>query len=243
VVGGCGGIGTALVRAALEAGLRVAVLDLPISLSDYPPAPEALRRELDATRESEVAAAFDWLQEEWDGLECLVNLAGFISSFEPVERSQVDEWCQILDGSLRSTYLVCRRAIPLLRRGSSPSIVNMSSGLGYVGRAGYGPYSAAKAAISSLTRTLAAELAPEIRVNAVAPGAVDTPFLSGGTGRGGQRGEPPSRFSPEEYLKLVPLARIGTPEEVAGPILFLAGEASKYITGEVLHINGGALMV
>jgi NAD(P)-dependent dehydrogenase (short-subunit alcohol dehydrogenase family) len=72
---------------------------------------------------------------------------------------------------------------------------------------------------------------------------VDTPFLSGGTGRGGQRGEPPSRFSPEEYLKLVPLARIGTPEEVAGPILFLAGEASKYITGEVLHINGGALMV
>ena len=102
----------------------------------------------------------------------------------------------------------------------------------------YGPYSAAKAAVVALTRTLAREQAPRIRCNCVSPGGINTPFLTGGTGR--DRVE--QRLRVEDYEKKVPLGRIGEPEDVTGPILFLLSPAASYITVQVLKINGGALM-
>jgi len=118
----------------------------------------------------------------------------------------------------------------------------MSSGLGFVGRSNYSAYSASKAAVVSLTKTLAAELAPNIRVNAVAPGAVNTAFLSGGTGRGGEKGKAAARVDLEAYKKVVPLQELAEPEDIAAPILFLLSDGARQITGETLHINGGALM-
>lgn len=241
VVGGCGGIGRAVVRAAMDSGLRVAVLDLPRSMEEHPPPSSVLCIPLDATNAEQVERAFGAVRAAWGGLDGLVNLAGFTSGSNPVDRLEPARWEEVLDGSLRTTFLCCRAAIPLLRPGGG-AIVNMSSGLSCIGRPGYAAYSSAKAGIEALTRILAAENGPGIRVNTVAPGAIRTAFLSGGTGRGGEESADPSRVDLDEYVKLVPAGRIGEPEDVAAPILFLLGEAASYISGQVLHINGGALM-
>ena len=107
---------------------------------------------------------------------------------------------------------------------------------------GHGPYSVAKAGIIQLTRLLAQENAPTVRVNAVAPGAVDTAFLRGGTGRGGDDGAIERHVDPVAYVKSVPLGRLGVAEDIVGPILFLLGSGARYVTGQTLHVNGGGLM-
>ncbi len=105
---------------------------------------------------------------------------------------------------------------------------------------GYGSYGVAKAGVIALTKLVAAEEAPLIRANAVAPAAVDTAFLRGGTAHGAPGQE--MRLDLDAYLRTVPLARLATPEDVVGPILFLLSPAARYVTGQTLHINGGSLM-
>ena len=117
--------------------------------------------------------------------------------------------------------------------------MNTASGLAVRSTAGFGPYSAAKAGVLGLTRSLAIESAPRVRVNAIAPTAVDTAFLRGGTGRSDERA--PSQVDLETYVKAIPLGRVATPEDIVGPILFLLGPAARYMTGQTLHINGGLL--
>lgn len=241
VVGGCGGIGSALVGAALQNSLSVAVLDLPRSIAENPPPKEAHAYECDATDAGRVATAFEAAHEKLGAIHHLANLAGFATDTVPVAEISEADFSEVMDGSVRSTLLCARAAIPLMRASGGGSIVNMSSDLGYVGRSGYAAYSAAKAAIVSLTRTLAAELAPDIRVNAVSPAAVDTAFLSGGTGRGGTKSGKSARTNLEEYVKTVPLGRVAVAEDVAAPMLFLMSDAARYITAQVLHINGGWL--
>lgn len=241
VLGGCGGIGRALVRAGLRNGLRVAVLDLPRSLDEHPPPSEVETWPLDATVEDEVLRAFGALEARWGGFDHLVNLAGFATDVQPLDALALDDWQEVLDGSLRTTFLACRAAVPLIRRGGGGSIVNMASGLAWSGRTGFAAYAAAKGAVVSLTRTLAVETAPLIRVNAVAPGTVATAFHSGGTGRGGSDEAPPRHIDLEAQVRDLPLGRVATPEDVVGPILFLTSDAAAYMTGQVLHLNGGAL--
>ncbi|MCS7017554.1 MAG: SDR family NAD(P)-dependent oxidoreductase [Cytophagales bacterium] len=244
VVGGCGGIGRALVRLALANSLRVAVIDLPDVIRTFPPPAEVLSFAADATCEEAVRQAFVQIGDAWGVVDGLVNLAGFLTTFETVEHMDYTDWRYVYEGSLLTTLFPCKHALPLLRKSKrTAAIVNMTTGIAYIGRPRYGPYAAAKAAIVSLTKTLAAENAPKIRVNAVAPGAVDTPFLSGGTAHGGIQGEKARRINVEEYLKSVPMGYLATPDDVAEPILFLLSDAARYITGQVLHINGGALMV
>lgn len=119
-------------------------------------------------------------------------------------------------------------------------MVMMVSGLAAFTRPGYGPYAACKAAMVSMTKTLALEAAPAIRVNAVGPGAVDTAFLRGGTGRSDEDEAP--RLDIEAYAAMIPLRRIAVAEDVVGPTLFLLGPDSAYMTGQVLWVNGGAYM-
>lgn len=179
--------------------------------------------------------------KRWKGIDYLVNLVGFITEFNSIENYSESGWQEMIDGNLKSTFLGSQVAIPHLNRGGA--IVNMSSGLGFGGRPNYAPYSASKAAIVSLTKTLATELAPLIRVNAVAPGAVQTAFLSGGLGHGGEPGQAAKRVDLTAYKKLVPLGTVATPEEIAAPILFLLSKGARHITGQTLHVNGGAMMV
>ena len=237
VAGGCGGIGREVVLALRETGTEVAVLDLARSIAEHP-APQGVRTHaVDAGDERSVAAAFAALGKDWDGLEGFVNLVGFSPRLEPVADMPAATWREAVAGNLSAAFLLCRAALPLLRKGKDAALVNASSGLALRASAGYGPYAASKAGIISLTKTLAVENAPAVRANAVAPAAVDTQFLRGGTGRDA-RG---SHLDLDTYVKMIPLGRVAQAADVVGPILFLLGAASAYMTGQVLYVNGGML--
>ena len=238
VVGGCGGIGQALVLAARTLDVRVTVLDLAAVLRNSP-APEGVATiAIDVTDPASVAAAFQQLPP---AIDSLVNLAGFTRARTSIEATPLADWQAVMDASLTGAFLVAQAALPRLRAAARPgapsAIVHAASGLAARLMPGYGPYGAAKAGLIALTKSLAVENAPLVRANAVAPGAVDTPFLTGGTGR------PPSgaRLDVAAYAATVPLGRIAAPDDVALPILFLCGPGAAYMTGQVLWINGGAL--
>jgi 3-oxoacyl-[acyl-carrier protein] reductase len=235
VVGGCGAIGRAVVAAAGELGLRVAVLDLPASLTAHPPPGNCTAMPLDASDAHAVAAVFATLADQWQGLDGLINLVGFSDQRQPVETFDLDSWQSIIQGNLDSAFLISKHALPMLRQGNQPAMVHVASTLGVRATQGYGPYAAAKAAMLSLMQMLARENAPWLRVNAVSPSAVDTAFLSGGTGRV-QRAV---HLNVDDYAKQIPLGRIATPEDVVGPVLFMLSGAAGYITGQNLIVNGG----
>ena len=226
-------------NAALDNGLEVWVFDLQSSLETTRLPPEVHRSAVDATKKEGVASAMLALEKQWGHLDCLINLAGYMGEPQTVQTGSEEHWESIFSASYHSTLNVCRSALPLLKQSTGgAAIVNMSSGMANVCNPGYGPYSSAKAAIVALTKTLAKESAPQIRCNAVAPGGINTPFLTGGTGREAIE----QRLNEEAYLKLVPMGRMGEPEDVVGPILFLLSGAARYMTGQVLYIDGGALM-
>ncbi|MEM8855773.1 MAG: SDR family NAD(P)-dependent oxidoreductase [Pseudomonadota bacterium] len=233
VMGVCGGIGRALATALSQAGCEVVGLDRPAAFDTSPPPPCTTHVAVDATDTEALAKAF----ADIGPLDGLANLAGFSGTRTAVAETDPALWHEVVEGNLSSAFLVARSAIPCLLRGTDPSVVMVSSGLAAKAVPGYGPYAAAKAAVLSLTRVLAAEVAPDVRVNAVAPSAVETAFLMGGTGR-------PQRaigFDREAYIANVPLARMAVAEDIVGPILFLLGPASAYMTGQTLHVNGGLI--
>ncbi len=240
VIGGCGGIGRAVVAALLADGADVAVADLPASLNRHPPERVSMAIPLDATDAEQVDGAFTRLTRRWDGLDGLINLCGFTADTAPLDGIGEADWDTVIAGNLKAAYLVARAARPGLRRGRCPALVNMASGLGAKPAPGYGAYGAAKAGVIAMTRTLALEWAPEIRVNAVAPGAVDTAFLRGGTGRSDE--DRPANLDIAAYAKTIPLGRIAGADDVVGPTLFLLSEAAGYVTGQTLHVNGGVFM-
>lgn len=243
VVGGCGGIGRAVVKTCLDNQMRVAVLDLPRSIAENPvDARVELVIELDAAHKMDIEAGFAELAKHWPNLNHLVCLQGFTSSLAALENLTIDTWEEVMDVNLRSVWLCCKYAMPLLRQAEQASVVTVSSGIGTFGPAGYGSYAIAKGGLQTLTKILAREGAPCVRANGIAPGAVLTPFLGKGTGRGGQQGDAPERVNMEQYLKMVPAGYVATPQDIADPILFLMSNAARYMTGQILHINGGALM-
>ena len=242
VVGGCGGIGRALVNAALSTGLKVAVLDLPTSLNNHPPPEACFQHAIDATDEESVKTAFNAVEKEWGGADALVNLCGFTNDFEPLGSLASKTWDDVIAGNLRAAFLCARAALPLLEKAGGGAIVNAASGLAYKGLPGTSPYGAAKAGVIAMSKSLANENAPRIRVNVIAPGAVDTAFLRGGTSRTGDDETHATHIDTERYANATPLGRLAVTEDVVGPILFLCGSASRFMTGQVLHINGGGYM-
>ncbi|WP_108484478.1 SDR family NAD(P)-dependent oxidoreductase [Oceaniglobus ichthyenteri] len=231
-LGGCGGLGRDLTARAVQDGWRVTVLDLPASLAAHPPPGE--RRAIDLRDPASVTAAFDGL----GAIDGFVNLSGFMSPNAPLETTDIDTFDEVLSGNFRGAFLAAQAAAPLLRLGRTPAMVTVVSGLAAAVRAGFGPYGAAKAAMVHMTKTLALELAPDIRVNAVAPAAVDTAFLRGGTGRAKQD----NTLNLNAYTASIPLGRLAEPPDITGPILFLLGPDSAFMTGQTLWINGGGYM-
>lgn len=247
VVGACGGIGRALVEASVAIGLQVAALDLPRSLAEFPLAGVKLAVPLDATDEAQVTSAFAQVGRAFGGrLDGLVNLAGFPNRHVPFHELSLAEWQGTVAGSLTTTYLCCRAAVPLLQAsaagGGAPAIVNTASGLAARPLPGLSAYSASKAGVANFTKTLVHELAPRIRANTLAPGVVRTAFHTGGTGRPPDAPNADPRVDFESYARLVPLGRVAEPADMVGPILFLLGPASGWVNGQVLHVNGGGLM-
>jgi 3-oxoacyl-[acyl-carrier protein] reductase len=140
---------------------------------------------------------------------------------------------ETIDINLLGTFYVIRAAVPHMKKQKSGVIITISSTAGQRGEPFHSPYAASKGAIISLTKSLAVELAPHnIRVNCVAPGWVDTDMA-----RPALKGEEGAKVIEE-----IPLGRVGTPEELAGPVLFLASDLSRFITGEILNVNGGAVL-
>jgi NAD(P)-dependent dehydrogenase (short-subunit alcohol dehydrogenase family) len=236
VLGGAGGIGRALVSSLLTGGDDVVVLDLPASLERHRQDVPSIA--IDVLSETAVGMSMMHLAKHWDAVDGFVNLAGYNSKLQPLAETSADYFDDIIAGNLRGAFLSTRAVLPLMAEGSS--LVMVSSGLASFVRPGYGSYSAAKAAVIALAKTLAHECAPKVRVNTVAPGLVDTAFLRGGTGRSDESGDTVVNFAP--YLQAIPLKRLAVPDDVVGPIRFLLGPDSSYMTGQVLWINGGAYM-
>ena len=244
LVGACGGIGTCLVEAALAQGMQVANLDMPISIAKRPALPGEWQIPCDASVSGDITQGFSQIGERWGALDGLVYLAGFTPPATPIRDMDADTWDAVMNVNIRGAFLSVRAALPLLDKGRDAAIVLTSSGLSVSADKGTGPYAAAKGAINTLTRNLAKESAPAIRVNAVAPGPIDTAFLSGGTGRGGEAGKREGWFERARPAieATIPQGRLGQPEDIVGPILFLLGQASRYMTGQILYVNGGRLM-
>lgn len=240
VLGACGGIGRALVTACLARGDTVCALDLDASLSRHPPPAGVVTYAVDATNEATLKTAFTDLHGAWGHLNGFVNLCGFMHDNAPVDQIDLDIFDQIVDGNLRAVLAGARHALPLLREAPNASMVNAASGLAQFVRPGFGAYAAAKAGAIALTKTLALENAPGVRVNAIAPAAVDTAFLRGGTGRSNE--DDAVHLDLDAYVAAIPLQRMAVVDDIVGPMLFLLGPQSRYMTGQVLWLNGGAYM-
>ena len=247
VTGGCGGIGRRLVEVALESGVKVAVLDLPASLERHGVPDGVLPVEMDAKDDASTKAAFAKVGAAWDGaIDGLVHLPGFMNRHTTVEDLSMDEIDEVLSVNLRSAFSTVHAALPMMRKAGGGSTVLTASGLATLVEKGTGTYSAAKAGIIALAKGLAKENAPDMRFNCIAPGAVDTAFLRGGTGRGGDDANDVNftgDMDKSKMLATIPLGRIAVVEDVIGPILFLLGDKSRFMTGQTLYINGGRLMV
>ncbi|HET9069041.1 MAG TPA: SDR family oxidoreductase [Amaricoccus sp.] len=176
-----------------------------------------------------VAAAVEGLGR----LDVLVNNAGSLIRRQAFLELEVGLYQAVLDLNVRSVIAVSQAAVPHMERQGGGAIINVGSIAGSNGGGpGSGAYAGAKAYVHNLTRHMATDLAGRnIRVNAIAPGVIDTPFHAA---------TPPERM--EAMRKAVALGRVGLAEDCAGPIVFLASEMSRYVTGQILHVNGGQYM-
>jgi len=245
VLGGCGGIGRSYVSGLLAAGARVAVLDLPASMAERPPEAGIEAVPVDATDDRALTRAIDGVAEAWGGIDVLAFLTGMNVAIRPLAEMTMEDIRRVIEINLISAFTATRAAMPHLKRSPAASAVYVASGLHAFVEPGFSAYSASKGGLVSLMKVVAKEGAPSLRANAVAPGAVETAFLSGGLGHGGTEGEPGAfmrQFGDahaERVLSSIPLRRIAQPEDVAGPMLFLSGPASQYLTGQVIYVNGG----
>jgi 3-oxoacyl-[acyl-carrier protein] reductase len=187
----------------------------------------------DLAAESGVERLFGRVDEEFGGqLDVLVANAGIWNeTARPVLDLEIDEWRRMMDANLTSAYLTSRAAIRRMRGGGS--VVIITSTAAQRGEAGHSHYAASKGALQSFVKSLAVEVAPAgITVNAVAPGWVDTD-MSAGTLTGPYR---------EQVCSEIPVGRIASAEDVAGPVVFLASDLARHVTGEVLNVNGGSVL-
>jgi 3-oxoacyl-[acyl-carrier protein] reductase len=179
----------------------------------------------DAARSADADAAVKAAQYRFGGIDFLVTGAGLY--LDQLIGTMTDEqWRQAIAVNLDGVFYVCRAATKALRDGGA--VVNIASMAGHRGSYQHAHYAAAKGAVLSFTRSLALELAPRVRVNAVSPGLIDTPMV-----------KPLMAARGAQLLEATPLKRLGTPEEIASVIGFLCSDAASFITGETVHVNGG----
>ena len=234
LTGGSRGIGAACVRLFSRLGARVGFTWLSSEAEARALETECARTRgwrVDVTDDDAVARFVREAEAEWGGVDVAVANAG-IWEGAAVEGMTTAEWNATLDANLGGTWRLCRAAIPALRRRGGGAVVVVSSTAGQRGEAYHSHYAASKGGQISLVKSLAVECAPAIRVNAVAPGWVDTD-MSAAPLRGAERAA---------ILASIPLGRPATAEDIADAIAFLASDRARHVTGEVLNVNGGAVL-
>ena len=238
VTGAARGIGKAIALCFIKEGARVALVDVEkerlriLSEEAENLGGQAIALSCDITQSSEVRVMVDGVHKRFGRIDILVNNAGIIRR-GTIETVTEEDWDQVIAVNLKGTFNCCKAVVEIMKQQGYGKIVNISSIAGKVGDITSAPgYGSSKAAVDALTKTLARQLAPcGITVNAVSPHAIET--------------EMSAQWSEErrkEIIASIPLGRLGKPEDVAEAVLFLVSDSASFITGEILDVNGGALM-
>ncbi len=237
VTGGGQGIGRAIALDFAEAGIDVVVADINLEMAETAAAEAAaagsapLAFELNVADARNVEALVEKVTEKYGRIDYLINNAG-ITRDALMMRMGDDAWQAVIDVNLTGTYLCSKAVIRVMMKQRDGRIVNISSVVGAMGNAGQTNYAASKAGVVGFTKSLAREVAARgITVNAVAPGFIQTAMTDALPDK-----------AREELVNLIPNGRLGTPEDVAAAVRFLISEDASYITGQVLHVNGGMYM-
>ena len=238
ITGAAGGIGRATVALFAQKGWQVIGVDRAEFWAGFPETGLFVRA--DISRSEELEAIFDQTRQYTGELNALVNNAA-LQIAKPLLETSVEEWDAVMASNLRSVFLGVKLAYPLLKAAGGGAIVNVSSVHAVQTSANIAAYAASKGGLLALTRAMAIEFAPDnVRVNAILPGAVDTPMLRAGLGRGHLAGQD-IHARLENLARRTVNGRIGRPEEIAHAIYFLADEEqSSFMTGQALIVDGGA---
>jgi 3-oxoacyl-[acyl-carrier protein] reductase len=237
VTGGARGIGRAIAEGLAWKGADLAIADVSLEsaesaareLSALGVRTEALK--LDVSKSEEVASAFAKIVSDFGRLDIVINNAG-ITRDGLILRMKEEDWDAVINVNLKGVFLCSKEAVKVMVKQKYGRIVNIASVVAFMGNPGQANYSASKAGIVGLTKTTAREYASRgITVNAVAPGFIATAMT-----------DALAESVRQEMLKSIPSGAFGTVEDVANAVLFLASPASGYITGQVIHVNGGMYM-
>ena len=237
VTGGAQGIGQAIATTLAQEGSDVVVADLDANRCEETVARiqqlgrKAMAVSVNVGDWDQVKGMIDRVQKDWERIDILVNNAG-ITRDGLLLRMKEEDWQSVLQVNLTGTFFCVKAVLPTMSRQRSGRIVNIASIVWAIGNVGQANYAASKAAVIGLTKTVAREYASRnITVNAVAPGFIDTAMT-----------QELSDETKEALLNQIPLKRLGQPSDIADAVSFLCSEKAGYITGHVLHVNGGMHM-
>jgi D-sorbitol dehydrogenase (acceptor) len=245
VTGGARGIGRAICAAYVAEGARVAVADrLAHEAAETAAAlgPNAMAVTMDVTDLASIAAGVAAVEGAWGGIDVLVNNAG-IFNMASIDKVTVEDYRRQYDVNVGGTIFAIQAVVPSMKRRGGGAIINFSSQAGRRGEPNIVIYCSTKAAVISITQSLALEFAKDnIRVNAIAPGVVDTPMWDTVDALFAKYENKAIGQKKREVGLAVPMGRMGVPEDIAGPCVFLASDEARYVTAQTLNVDGGNWM-
>ncbi|MDX9714281.1 MAG: 3-oxoacyl-[acyl-carrier-protein] reductase [Dissulfurispiraceae bacterium] len=237
ITGGARGIGRSIAAAFAAQGVNIAVVDVNMDAASETAAElqkagvKTAAYKVDVSNSKDVAALFESVVKDLGSVDIVVNNAG-ITKDGLILRMKEEDWDAVININLKGTFLCTKEAVKVMSRQKYGRIINVASIVAFIGNAGQANYSASKAGIVGLTKTTAKEYASRnITVNAVAPGFIITAMT-----------DALPESVKQEMFRNIPMGKFGTVDDVSNAILFLASPASGYITGQVIHINGGMYM-